>query len=80
MSTPDNDSRADLAQETLRYFCKEAPGRSHNRVDDDITESDISDLICNLMHLCKRDGIEWDWVMHSAESNFEAESEEESNE
>ena len=73
MTTPDNESRADLAHATLHYFCKEAPGHTHNRMDDDINESDISDLICNLMHLCKRDRIDWHYVTRVAQENFRAE-------
>lgn len=73
MSEPSNEDRANLAQETMHYFTKEAPGHTHYCMTDIIDESDIGDLITNLQHMCARDGLDWARALSMGDSNYEYE-------
>lgn len=43
-----NKQRADSARKALKQY-----------TDNNDIETDMSDLVCNLMHLCKESGVNW---------------------
>ncbi len=59
----DNETRRNRAITALEAYSEE---------DDDLA-SNITDLLTDLMHLCKQQGIEFQGCLLSAEVNFEAE-------
>lgn len=61
---PDNTQRADWAGFAIAAF------QSVTRTDD---EDAVSDLLCNLMHYCDRNGLDFQAELSRAASNYEAE-------
>jgi hypothetical protein len=65
-----NDTRANLAQKALDAFTEAQGGRYL----DEPMEDRISDLICDLLHLAKREGDEdADELLGRARMHFDAE-------
>lgn len=72
-TTACNDDRADWAQSALNTF---AEVTAMDTAGED-TETIIGDLLTNLMHLCKREGIDFQRKLTGAEINYDAECAEE---
>lgn len=66
---PSNDDRADWAQQALNKFAEVT--RMDTAGED--TETILGDLLCNLMHLAKREEIDIEAKWLGASVNFEAE-------
>jgi hypothetical protein len=83
-SEPDNDTRANLAEMALDVFCsKTFGGRDFQTLVGEGDHSNYSDaacalgdLICDLMHLARRQGFDPHSCVNAAIRNFEAEEEE----
>lgn len=63
---PTNDSRADLALQALA-----------NSDQGGQEDTDVTDLLADLMHFCRREGFDFDYCLQSARMHFEEEVEEE---
>lgn len=75
----DNDLRADWAEATLNEFAY----LTHQDTSGDLEHdkgSVISDLLCNLMHLCDREDLNFSKLISSAEGAYEDEISEEAQE
>lgn len=66
---PDNDERADWARIALAAFAAET-GQS---LATDGVEEVLQDLLTNLQHLCRRDGIDFQQALADGTGNFEFE-------
>lgn len=60
-----NDDRADRAQAAINAFC--------DHTGDQPDESHFRDLLCDMMHLAQRDGLDFADQLRCAVSNFEEE-------
>ncbi len=67
---PNNISRASSAAIAIRAH-SEAVGTTK---EDELTQ--VSDLICNLLHFCQQNGVEWGEALSAANSNYEYECDE----
>jgi hypothetical protein len=67
-SNPTNSDRADWADTAVRAFMGAC------RTD---REYAIQDLMCNMLHLARREGLDPQQVLSSAEMHFDAEEQEE---
>lgn len=65
---PSNDDRADWAQTALDAFRRKTGQTGRGEM-----EEALGDLLCNLMHLCERDGIDFAGRLANGRGNFEAE-------
>lgn len=86
LSGPDNEDRAAAAQAALEVFtpimfCERSldellkAHQDHGADGSDLSCA-VSDLICNLLHYAKREGVDTERAMRMAQSNFDAEVEE----
>lgn len=66
-----NASRAHSAQNALAVFAKE------NGLEDEDIETQLSDIVTNLMHLCAINCVDFGSVLARAEGHYAAEIEEE---
>ena len=66
---PSNDERADWAQTALAAFAAET-GQAAAR--DGLPEI-VSDLLCNLQHLCAREGVDFKQALADGTGNYEFE-------
>lgn len=66
---PTNDDRADRIPPTLQAYATA-------RGDADDEESDLSDVLTDLMHYAKREGYDFPALLTTAEMNFTEEVEE----
>ena len=69
MSFPNNNDRAEYARSAVENHCKQADG------EPECLEESVIDLLANLMHLCKKDGVDFGDCLLSAQIHFDAESE-----
>ena len=67
-----NDDRAEWAGEALRAFARKTRQLKGDRWDDDL-ENVVGDLLCDLMHLCDRDGVDFARVLKNARGNYKEE-------
>lgn len=78
---PDNVDRAGWALLALNAFCAETRydprEQSVDVGDKDHIMEVASDLVCDLMHLCKQYGVDPEEVISQARLNYEFEEEEE---
>lgn len=78
---PDNEDRAGFANVALDAYAGETrhnPREQHVDVlDKEHVEEVMGDLLCDLMHLAKLAGVDFDQVVESGRFNFEFEAEEE---
>jgi hypothetical protein len=65
-----NDERAEWAAESIRTFARVTCMDTANEDDDTI----LGDLLCDLMHWCDREGIDFDAVLGAARENYGAET------
>ena len=82
MDTIDNETRAERAAEAAFAYIGEAGPYNLDNIKDaeDLNEeweSILADLVCDLRHLAKQKGLNWDLIESVGESNFIAECEEE---
>ena len=73
ISDPSNDGRAAVALAALE---------SQEKYHDDWPAgfgNSIADLVTDLMHLARLNGVEPDYIIHTAQMHFDAEVEEEMN-
>ena len=68
-----NRDRAEFARRAVRVFAEETGTHIEN------LETQVCDLLANLMHLCTEEGIGWDQVETMAEIHFNEEETEEEN-
>jgi hypothetical protein len=66
--TIDNETRADRAEAALNAYIE-------RRGYEDDTGSDIADLLGDIMHFCKIEGIDFDKKLTVAQVNYAAETE-----
>ena len=66
---PTNDDRANWAKDALKNFTDSVGG--------DEPQTDLGDLLRDLMHLAKRDGLNFETALGIATMHFEAEVQEE---
>ncbi len=77
-----NEIRADRAYEAALAYMAEAGPYSVETITDEKELQDewtsvLADLVCDLQHLAKQKGVNWQLVAEIAEANFIAECEEE---
>jgi hypothetical protein len=82
MSELTNETRADRAYEAAMAYVEEAGPYGIGSITDEEElrgewTSILADLVCDLQHLAKQKGLEWDLIAQVGESNFIAECEEE---
>lgn len=70
---PTNEDRAEWAWRALEAFAKQT-GQDTNggdlKYDREIV---VSDLLCDLMHLCDRDGIDFNLALQNGQDNYREE-------
>jgi hypothetical protein len=71
-----NADRAEWADVAIAAFAQETWQDKSGDLEHD-KQCVVSDLLCNLMHLCRRDGIDFAKCLANGNSNFEEEVEEE---
>lgn len=69
---PTNETRALRIDEMMERYCWVLERRRWMRDEDD-----LKDMLTDLMHLCNRDGVDFDDILRTARMNYEAEIEEE---
>lgn len=74
MAGYDNKDRAISARETLDYFAK------RQGVQDEDRETQLSDLLCNLMHYARAAAIDFDSCLTRGHGHYTEELEEERDE
>jgi hypothetical protein len=62
-----NEDRASWARIALDAFI------ARLNMGDEQTEDCVSDLLCDMMHLCDTDGVDWDECLRRALNNYRAE-------
>jgi hypothetical protein len=65
VSEPSNDQRADWALDGLLAFAEKTGLRSKTNHED--LETIVGDFLCNLLHLCDREDIDFESVMDDAQ-------------
>lgn len=70
MPEPNNRDRAEWAREALDGFIAETGNASGT------TDEHVSDLLCDLRHLCDAEGVEWAAMIRRANMHYRAEIEE----
>lgn len=63
-----NKSRANWAEAAVRAYAREI-----DALDEELAVV-MMDLICNLQHLCRREEISFDEVLHGGRMHFEEET------
>lgn len=76
---PSNLDRAVWAQIALAAFAKETRQDTSGDLEADPGQV-IGDLLCDLMHLCRQGGIDFEECLSNGRGHFEFEVEEESQE
>jgi len=75
---PTNEDRAAWAELALDEFCLAVFGRDFaDTAKTEGADVPVGDLLCNMMHLCQRQGVDFQAMITRAEMHFEAEVEEE---
>jgi hypothetical protein len=74
-----NSDRADWAQVAVEAFAAETSQDTSGDLAEDKGQV-IGDLLCNLMHLCRQDNINFEECLSNGRGNFEFEVEEETQE
>lgn len=64
---PTNEERAEAARQALASVPKYDP----------FDTASITDLVADLLHLARQEGVEPDYIIHTAQMNYQAEIEEE---
>ncbi|HEY3376165.1 MAG TPA: hypothetical protein VGL77_01615 [Armatimonadota bacterium] len=79
MPEPTNNERAHWAAQVTRDFSR-TPASCGNPMasPDAIEPEDVSDLLADLMHLCRHTGMAFDELFETARMNYDAEVAEES--
>lgn len=79
MPEPTNDERAQWAAQVARRFSS-TPSHCGDLVAslEEIEPDDVADLLADLMHLCRRAGMDFDALFTMANMHYLAEIEEES--
>ncbi len=67
MSNPTNEDRAARIDPTIEFYAVECKG------DACPDENDIPDLLTDIMHYCREEGLLFDTLLATARMNFEAE-------
>ena len=67
MSSPNNSERARWASEALGRF------RDITGMRGEDTQTVMSDLLCNLMHLAAEGGADFETALRNARANYDAE-------
>lgn len=67
---PTNEDKADFAHHAVRTYMK-ATGLT--RADG--LETAIGDLLADLMHLCRIESVDWDFLVLQAKAHFNEETE-----
>lgn len=67
-----NEERADWAEEALETFCDTTGVRPEN----DGLDTCIADLLCDLMHLCDRYGLDFDYLADHGRGHWREETSE----
>lgn len=75
---PMNRKRAKEAYKTLEFFALRAGGEFYlrgksKRMDAELIEQNMSDMLCNLAHLCDARGIQFGDVLRRAEGHYKSE-------
>lgn len=73
---PTNEDRAEWAMEALRTFAKRT-GQDESGDLKHEQESVLSDLLCDLMHLSDRDGLNFYLALQNGQGNYREEKAEE---
>lgn len=73
MDEPTNEQRADWAYLALERFAKATGQDASGDLQHD-QEIVVSDLLCGLMHLCERDGIDFKRCLANGRGNFNEET------
>ena len=68
MCNPTNENRANWAENAINNYCQET--------GDDDTETGMTDLLADMMHLCDRDGFDFSTSLARAEMHYLEEKEE----
>jgi hypothetical protein len=78
MNTPTNNDRANRAFDAVVAYSDSASfsDLSGDSLQEE-TESFVADLLCDLQHLCKRDGLDFETLLACARGNFDEERTEE---
>ena len=71
MKLPSNRERADWASIALVAFAEEV------RMEDEDRETQLSDLLCDLMHFCNVEKLKWSLCVSRAQNHFREEVAEE---
>lgn len=74
MAEPTNEDRAEWAYSALERFAKETGQDKNGDLKHD-RAAVIGDLLCNLLHLCSRDGIDFHACLQSGMENWAEELE-----
>ena len=64
MDEPSNADRAEWARDAVRAFAE------LTRIEDEEMATQISDLVCNLRHLCDEESVDFEQVLSAANSNY----------
>ena len=73
---PTNEERVAAAQAALERVDKYHPYRHRDGKGKWVIDADsITDLVADLLHLARQNGIEPDYIMETAKMNFDAEVE-----
>ena len=70
MSYPTNEDRAARAAAVVQFYTKDSDLATHFRKDDGIDESDVCDVISDLLHYCNQSEMDWQSVLRNAKANF----------
>jgi len=73
---PTNANRADWAAAAVHTFADATNQREKGQYTDDL-HSIVSDLLADLMHYCRREGVDFDETLETARAHFNFEREEE---
>jgi hypothetical protein len=75
---PTNEDRAHWALEAAQTYAglTRSDGHRVSEAGTDYAEEVIGDLLCDLRHLCKRLGVDYELLDNRADINFSAEEEE----
>lgn len=71
-SEPTNEDRANWARAALEVFSQKTGLDMAVELD-----CSIGDLLANMMHLCKQEGLDFDALLETGRMHFEAETDEE---
>lgn len=78
MNIPNNEDRANRALDAVVFYSDvDSLTRLTGEALREEAATFISDLLCDIQHLCRRDGLDFEAALGNARGNFEEECSEE---